>query len=358
MKIGMIILGVIGALIALTGSIVTMIGGVGGTTVGVLADNSVAASSGAFVFWSGAAAIGISVLGLIFAVAGGSAKQKNTILIFSFAALIAGLLNIYLYNWFSGAIIAAGGALGMAGAKDGAQTAQRLVKSPLFYLAAVMLLAMAGASVVIKNGRDFVESASAAAMAATPDPVETAVEPAPDAAAPIVTLPFAGSQSFNFEGGSGTGKTITALPNGHVRVESLGTRGKSVDYEGRFTNPLRISAGHGLLFKGNKVFLTDGRTITKDCREPGQDCVSDLTPAEETPAPLAPNLKEALADTNAITCRYNEAEGMCGELDGSGENDAPPQEFAARKGYPAIITQQTFDEPGTTDTYLKMRIKN
>jgi hypothetical protein len=74
-------------------------------------------------------------------------------------------------------------------------------------------------------------------------------------------------------------------------------------------------------------------------------CKSEAPNASE---PLT--LRLALADKNAITCRYNESENLCGNVE--------PAEFAAKAGYPRILKQQTFDEPGTGATYLKMTVKN
>lgn len=357
MKIAMIILGIIGALIALVGSVVTMIGGFGGTAAGMLGENNGVASSGAFVFWSGAVAVALSVLALIFSVIGGSAKKKNVIFIFSLATLITGLLNIYLYNWFSGSIIAVAGLLGMIGAKDGIDQNQPIKKSPLLYAVMSVLVILVGASALVKNGKSFTESDSVVTAVETPAPMLETVPAVPATeATPFEKLTFSGRQSFNFMGGNGTEQVITALANRRVRVESLGTTGSSVDFEGPFTNPLRINSDYSLLFKENKVFMTDGTTIQKGCKEQEQDCSSELYPAEEISQPL--NLASAMADTNAITCRYNESENMCGAVDGESAWYAPPAQFAEKEGYATIIKQETFDEPGTSATYLKMTVKN
>jgi hypothetical protein len=132
-----------------------------------------------------------------------------------------------------------------------------------------------------------------------------------------------------------------------------------VDYQGPFTNPLRISSESGLLFKDNMVFQTDGKTIKKDCKEAGKDCSSELYPSEAPQASEPSNLISALADKNAITCRYNESEDMCGsQLDGEGIESVSPKSFSAKAGYTTIIKQETFDDPGTQGVYLKMTVKN
>lgn len=79
-------------------------------------------------------------------------------------------------------------------------------------------------------------------------------------------------------GGNGTEQSIVIQHNGQARVESHGSTGSSVDYEGDFTNPLRFASGSGLFFKDTKVFLLKGDHIEKDCIEPGKECVSELLP--------------------------------------------------------------------------------
>lgn len=158
MKIGMLILGIIGALIALVGSIVTMIGGFGGTAVAAMADNSHAASNGAYVFWSGALAVLVSTLALTFSITGGVAKKKNAIHTFALATLLSGLLSIYLYNWFSGALITIAGILGMVGAKEGIDEQIPLKRSMMFKVVLVGMVLLAIIAAVFKNGTAILES--------------------------------------------------------------------------------------------------------------------------------------------------------------------------------------------------------
>jgi hypothetical protein len=160
-------------------------------------------------------------------------------------------------------------------------------------VALVMLIAASG---VIKNGKALIESESTAAVVETPAlpsapaPVVTAI-PA-STAQPSEKLPFVGRQSFNFDGGNGTGLAITPLDNGHVRVETIGTTGSSVDYEGPFTNPLRISKESGLLFKDNMVFMTDGRLSRQVARRRDRTALQNYS------------LRKRLAyPSNELTCR-------------------------------------------------------
>lgn len=282
MRMGMLILGLIGALIGLGGSAVTMIGGFGGTAVGVLAENEGTASGGAFVFWSGAMALIVNLVALITSVTGGVAKKRNTALVFAIATLVCGLLGIYLYNWFSGFLILVAGGLGIAGAKDVADDQQPLKKSVLLHVTSVVLVLLTLASVLIKNGQSFTAASQATAVEAPAeeggyDVAARAAESnaeAPAAAGP--DLPFVGKRSFNFEGGNGTGRIITISEDGQALVELDGMEGRVTEYQGAFSNPLPLSGSDGLLFQDGKVYQTSQGSIAKSCREEGQDCVSDL----------------------------------------------------------------------------------
>lgn len=281
MKIAMLILGVIGSLIALAGSLMTMIGGFGTTAVGALAENGSTATSGAFVFWSGVVAVLVGALALVFSVTGGVAKRKNVIFAFSLGTLLAGGLSIYLYNWFSGGIIGVAGILGLAGAKDGIEGDTPAKKSPMLYVVMVIMTILAAASALIKNGGFVVQSEKKETVAALPQTVAPAPAPAPSVKPADSTppgLPFVGKRLFNFAGGSGTGRSITIRADGFTRVESYGTSGSTVDYEGPFSNPIREATGAGLLFRDGRVYLTMDGEIEKDCKGDGKDCVSDLYP--------------------------------------------------------------------------------
>lgn len=282
MRIGMLILGLIGALIGLGGSAVTMLGGFGGTAVGVLAENQGTANGGAFVFWSGVMALVVNIVAIISSVTGGVAKKKNTIFAFAIATLVCGLLGIYLYNWFSGLLVTIAGILGVVGAKDGLDDQQPLKKSALVYVTSVVLVILAGASMLVKNGRAVVEHADAEVAQAAQaegqelDVAARAAEAPAAVQAPADTAPpFVGKRSFNFEGGSAGMQVITINEHGHAYIEHEGPQ-VTVMYDGPYSNPLQLLDGSGLLFRDGKVYQTSGGAIAKSCREEGLDCVSDL----------------------------------------------------------------------------------
>ena len=362
LKIAMIILGVIGSLIALGGSIVTIIGGFGGTAVGTLAENSATAMSGGVVFWSGVLAFILSALALVSTVVGGAAKRMSVILSFSLATLMLGMLNVYLYNWVSGSFIAVAGVLGMVGAKEGTDGDQDITKSPLFYFVLVVIAILIGAAVVIKNGSSVIEYDKKNSVEKTNG------------------FPFTGKRGFNFEGGSGTEKSVEIKSDGQTKIEMHGAS-IMVLYEGTFSNPLKFPDGSGLLFKDNKVYRVTNNVVEKGCKIEGEDCVSDLYVINAAP-PVQPaqnivpeqnavsdldtipeqamastlNLKLALEDSNAIVCRFNEAEDLCSDVSDKNSIPANPVDFAAARGYKKIFLSEIFDEPGTSETYMKITV--
>lgn len=165
-------------------------------------------------------------------------------------------------------------------------------------------------------------------------------------------VPFVGGRYFNFDGGNGTQKSITINGSGETKIENLGTTGSSVAYLGPFTNPIHLKGEGELLIKNNKVYQLKNGKVEKGCKDVNEECVSDFYPMDEQRAPL--NLALALADKNAITCRYNESEGVCVEQDGE---DSTPEEFARKKGYSKILDRTTFDEAMGV-TYLKLTVKS
>jgi len=208
-----------------------------------------------------------------------------------------------------------------------------------------------------------VPTAAAPPQAVDARPAASAPPPAfagPVAAATPADLPFVGRRIFNFDGGNGTEKSITISANGHATLESHGSSGKSVDFDGAFSNPLRVDKESALLFRGHAVFLMDGKNVKLGCRYTRLECATELD--EETPdqqqaaAPL--DLKSALADPRAIVCRFNEAEQTCSDIDSQDGRSYQKEEFVITKGYTALFREQTFDEPGTAATYLKLTVKS
>ena len=174
MKIAMIILGVIGALSAFGGSIFTVIGGMAGTAAGAMAEKSDIAMGGAMIFWSGLVTVVLSVFALITSVVGGAAKKKNTTLTFGLATMISGLLNVYLFNWYSGAILAVAGLLGLIGAKDGEEKDKSIFKSGLFYFVMVIVLVFTVVAIAFRNGDKIAKQAE---VAPAETKAEVAVQP-------------------------------------------------------------------------------------------------------------------------------------------------------------------------------------
>lgn len=90
-------------------------------------------------------------------------------------------------------------------------------------------------------------------------------------------LPFVGTRSFNFWGGTGTGQTITIEADGTTIVELHGTQRSSLQYQGQFTNPIRLEDGSGLLLLDGKIYRLSPEEETRpDCSQ------EDAAPCEAT----------------------------------------------------------------------------
>ena len=151
MKIAMLIIGLIGSFFGIGGSVMSMIGGVAGGLTSVITENQNTSSTAAMVLNSGIATLVISVLTLVTSTVGGSAKTKTTIQTFSLANVIFGILNIYLFNYVSGGLIAVSGILGLIGSKEGLEQEKTIAKSPLFYIVMVIVLMLCGISLIMRN---------------------------------------------------------------------------------------------------------------------------------------------------------------------------------------------------------------
>lgn len=91
------------------------------------------------------------------------------------------------------------------------------------------------------------------------------------------SLPFVGTRGFNFLGGTGTAYTITIEADGTTIVKLHGTFSSSVEYSGKFANPIIFEDGMGLLFKDNRIYsLTADGQIAKGCKGEGKLCDSEL----------------------------------------------------------------------------------
>lgn len=98
-------------------------------------------------------------------------------------------------------------------------------------------------------------------------------------------LPFVGTKEFDFDGGALTVQNITIKADGSTILKSIASNGTKqhyvVAFKGKFSNPIQLNDGTGLLFKNNKVFRLDHGKVDSTCSDvqSGQDnipCQSDL----------------------------------------------------------------------------------
>ncbi len=89
-------------------------------------------------------------------------------------------------------------------------------------------------------------------------------------------LPFVGTRLFNFEGGSGTGQSITIEADGTTTVKAHGTMQTFIRYTGKFVNPILFEDGFGVRLNGNKIQLVTSDDPTgKHCQSRGS-CETSL----------------------------------------------------------------------------------
>ncbi len=151
MKIAMLILGIIGALSALGGSVMTLIAGFAGTAAGSLAEKTDVAIEGARVFWAGAFTVAIGGFALVTSIIGGVAKSRNIILTMGISTLFSGILNVYLFNWISGGLLTIAGLLGLIGSKEGTDKEVSIFKSGIFYLFTVCVIIFTGLALLLRS---------------------------------------------------------------------------------------------------------------------------------------------------------------------------------------------------------------
>jgi hypothetical protein len=90
-------------------------------------------------------------------------------------------------------------------------------------------------------------------------------------------LPFIGTRYFNFEGGNGTGQSITIKEDGTMLIQLHGTVSTLEQYRGEFTNPITLEDGQKLLIKENKIYrLSANGDVAQGCKEEEKPCVSEL----------------------------------------------------------------------------------
>ncbi|MBL1177281.1 hypothetical protein [Pantanalinema sp. GBBB05] len=115
-------------------------------------------------------------------------------------------------------------------------------------------------------------------------------QPPASAPNPDQALPFVGTRYFNFLGGTGTGQSMTIEQDGTTTVELHGTASRSIEYRGKFSNPMILPDGNGLLVRGDKIYslLADGQ-IAQGCKGEGKPCESELY-VLETPSTIVDGL--------------------------------------------------------------------
>ena len=124
------------------------------------------------------------------------------------------------------------------------------------------------------------------ASAPAPSRPPAVIHPVSESSIPCQLPPFAGHREFNFDGGAQTVKEIMIQDNGFTIIKEP-SGGEGVDmkfsttFKGKFTNPLQLKDGTGLLFKDGKVFRLMNGQIDSTCSDAqsGQDnipCSSEL----------------------------------------------------------------------------------
>lgn len=72
-------------------------------------------------------------------------------------------------------------------------------------------------------------------------------------------LPFIGTKYFNFDGGIGTGESLTLKKDGTGVVKLYGTASTAVVYKGKFHNPLQIQGENYYKFTPTHVEMLDSQ---------------------------------------------------------------------------------------------------
>jgi hypothetical protein len=97
-------------------------------------------------------------------------------------------------------------------------------------------------------------------------------------------LPFVGTRLFNFDGGNGTGRSITIAADGTTVIKINGKFSSSVIYSGKFANPIITQNEGSLLIKGHKIYrLSADGQIIKGCKGEGTLCESSLDEPSSPP---------------------------------------------------------------------------
>ncbi len=102
-------------------------------------------------------------------------------------------------------------------------------------------------------------------------------------------LPFVGTRYFNFDGGTGTERSMTIAKNGQTTIKLHGLYSIETIYQGKYQNPLLIKDVGGSYYyqiKGDKIYmLNKDKKLEHGCyptneRENFNDdrCIANLYP--------------------------------------------------------------------------------
>ncbi|MDO4251201.1 MAG: hypothetical protein Q4C68_06795 [Moraxella sp.] len=101
-------------------------------------------------------------------------------------------------------------------------------------------------------------------------------------------LPFVGIRYFNFDGGTGTERSITITKNGQATIKLHGMYSIDTIYQGKYQNPLLIKddgSSYYYQIKGDKIYmLNKDKKLEHGCypneRENFDDdrCIANLYP--------------------------------------------------------------------------------
>lgn len=97
-------------------------------------------------------------------------------------------------------------------------------------------------------------------------------------------LPFVGTHYFNFDGGAGTGHSITINQNSQTTIQLNGAVTTETLYHGNYQNPLPIEGGaYYYEIKDNQIYmLNQNKELERGCYVVGRDnpdddrCIADL----------------------------------------------------------------------------------
>lgn len=101
--------------------------------------------------------------------------------------------------------------------------------------------------------------------------------PREDTTSKIEDLPFIGSRTFNFYGGSGTAYVITIKKGGSTIIKSVGRESSTIEFSGPYKNPIAIpNTDTAYYIENNEIFYTTGGEAATGCKDEDTACSSAL----------------------------------------------------------------------------------